>query len=157
MTLGADSTIFVAIESAGDAGATNGVVVSTSGTALPQTVFLYDDQDVDWFYTTGTPIIRLNFEENGVGIKENANQIGLNVYPNPVKDEVNISFNLNDASNAVVKVIDITGKEVATQSSANAAMGAQKFTIDANNFAAGVYTVVVEHNNGTNTTKFIKK
>lgn len=157
VTLGADSTIFVAIESAGDAGATNGVVISTSGTAEPQTVFLYDNQDADWFYTTGTPIIRLNFEENGVGIKENSNQIGLNVYPNPAKDEVNISFNLADAANASVKVIDVTGKEVAAQSSANAVSGAQKFTINTSNFAAGVYTVVVEHSNGTNTTKFIKK
>lgn len=157
VTLGADSTIFVAIESAGDAGATNGVVISTSGTALEQTVFMYDDQDVEWYYTTGTPIIRLNFEENGVGLDENASQIGLNVYPNPVKDEVNIAFNLNDASNAEVKVIDITGKQVASQSSANAVAGAQKFTINTTNLASGVYTVVVEHNNGTNTTKFIKK
>lgn len=155
--LGADSTIFVAIESAGDAGATNGVVISTSGTAEPQTVFLYDDQDADWFYTTGTPIIRLNFEENGVGLDENENQIGLNVYPNPAKDAVNISFNLTSDSNATVKVIDVTGKEVATQSTSNAVLGAQKFTIDTNNFAAGVYTVVVEHSNGSNTTKFIKK
>lgn len=157
VTLGADSTIFVAIESAGDAGATNGVVVSTSGTALPQTVFLYDDQDVDWFYTTGTPIIRLNFQENGVGIEENENQIGLHVYPNPAQDAVNVSFNLADAANAVVKVIDVAGKEVASQASANSVSGAQNFTINTNNFAAGVYTVVVEHNNGTNTTKFIKK
>lgn len=157
VVLGADSTIFVAIESAGDAGATNGVVISTTGTADVQTVFLYDEQDADWFYTTNIPIIRLNFEENGIGIKENAKEIGLNVYPNPAKDEVNISFNLADAANASVKVIDVTGKEVAAQSSANAVSGAQNFTINTSNFAAGVYTVVVEHNNGTNTTKFIKK
>lgn len=147
-----DSTYFVAIESAGDAGATNDVVVSTSGSTYEQTSFLYDAVDDEWYYTTNTPVIRMNFDQT-LSVKEVDNSIALAVYPNPANDYAVISF--ANADQAVVKVFDVTGKLVATIDAAG--NGSNKYTLNTGNFEAGVYTVTVEHGKGISSTKFVKK
>ncbi len=156
VALDADSTYFVAIESAGDAGATDDVVISTAGSTYEQTVFLYDAADDDWYYTTNTPIIRLNFE-NTASVEELDNNIALNVYPNPANDVVNVSFALNNNSDVNVEVVDITGKVVANVAGKDLLTGSQNISVNTSSLAAGVYTVVVNHNGGKSSTKFIKR
>lgn len=154
--LQADSSYFAAIVSAGDNGATNDVVVSTAGQADVQTVFLYDDVDAQWYYTTRTPIIRLNFE-NTANVEELDNNIALNVYPNPANDVVNVSFALNNNSDVNVEVVDITGKVVANVAGKDLLTGSQNISVNTTSLAAGLYTVVVDHNGGKSSTKFIKR
>ncbi len=154
--LQADSSYFVAIVTPGDQGATNDVVVSTAGQADVQTVFMYDDVDATWYYTTRTPMIRLNFE-NTLGVNELKNEVALSVYPNPAKDQVNVSFALNNGSDVKIEVIDITGKVVSTVNNTNLTAGTQNISINTSDLAAGSYTVIVKHNGGMSSSKFIKR
>ena len=152
--LDADSTYYVAIESVGDAGATNDVVVSTSGSTYEQTSFLYDAADDEWYFTTNTPVIRMNFDQV-LSVKEVENNIALSVYPNPANDFAVVSF--ANADNSTVKIVDIAGKVVATLNANAASNGSTKLNVNTSNFEAGVYTVIVEHSTGVSSTKFIKK
>lgn len=154
--LEADSTYFVAIETAGDAGATADINVSTAGTADEQTCFLYDGPDDTWYYTTNTPVIRINFEDI-TGINENGNIANVNVYPNPSIDKVTVSYALNNASDIAINVVDVTGKVVYTEASAAKSSGSHELAINTSAFASGVYAIQINTNAGTVTSKFIKK
>lgn len=154
--LQADSMYFASIISAGDNGVSNDVLVTTAGLAPDQTIFLYDGNESKWYFTNNAPIIRLNFE-NTLGVNELDNTIALNVYPNPAKDQVNVSFALNNGSDVQVEVIDITGKVVAAVNNSNLTAGSQNISVNTSDFAAGSYTVIVKHNEGMSSSKFIKR
>jgi hypothetical protein len=47
-----------------------------------------------------------------VGITENGFETSLNVYPNPVNNYVNITFDLKSNSNVKIELIDILGKSI---------------------------------------------
>ena len=46
----------------GDGGATNDLVVGTSGTSEAFTSYYYDMTVLTWYYTTSTPMVRMNFD-----------------------------------------------------------------------------------------------
>ncbi len=147
--LDANKTYFVGIQTDGDGGNTSDIVVTTAGTSDPGTSLLYDPMDNGgtWYYITGTPIVRMNFE-NTTGINEE-NQIGLAVYPNPVKDILTITF--NEGNNASVKITDVTGKIVYT----GTADKTEK--INVSSFNDGIYFVTVSTETTSSTRKFVKK
>ena len=60
-SLDANSSYLAVISSYGDGGTTNDLVVSTSGSSAAQTTFYFDHTDQTWYYTTSTPMVRLNF------------------------------------------------------------------------------------------------
>jgi Secretion system C-terminal sorting domain len=66
----------------------------------------------------------------------------LNVYPNPAKDIVNVTLDLETASTVIIRVSDAIGKEVQKiQLQGNKGINIQK--IDLNKFAAGSYMITV--------------
>jgi hypothetical protein len=79
------------------------------------------------------------------------------VFPNPVADEMNMRINMENAGTVSVKVLSISGAEVASYN-ANAESGSQTLRFDAKNWAAGMYIYQVLLNNETESTgKFLKK
>ena len=56
----ADNSYLMVVGSLGDGGATNDLVVGTSGASEAQTSFFLDEAGT-WFYTTNTPMVRLGF------------------------------------------------------------------------------------------------
>lgn len=84
-------------------------------------------------------------EISGIGFDENTT-IDFNVYPNPTQG--NITINLSNASNVLVKIIDINGKVIKTKQVNNAIN-----TFDLSNYENGIYFVKIESNDKVITKK----
>ncbi len=74
------------------------------------------------------------------------------IYPNPVKDELQITLSGNSENIAVV-ISDITGRTIQTET-----LNTEKTTLRTSNWSAGVYFVSFRNSNGKNltTTKVVK-
>jgi hypothetical protein len=128
----------------GDGGATNDLVVGTAGAAAVQTCYYYDMTDLTWYYTTSQPMVRMNFDP-ALGMKEAANNFGLEVAPNPATDATNVTFNVKNTSDVIINVIDMAGKVVATQT-LSGVNGTQAVEINTSALNSGMYTVNVNAN-----------
>lgn len=69
------------------------------------------------------------------------NKEALNVYPNPAKNEINFDYNFKAATTATVKVMDITGREVYTQSYGKQTAGKKAFKLDLSSLQSGTYSI----------------
>ena len=149
-TLNAGESYLVVAGSLGDGGATNDLVVGTSGISEAQTSF-YLDETGTWFYTTSTPMVRMNF--SAAGIEDNDASFGLNVYPNPAENEANISVSVENA-NVDVTLTDLSGK-VVYNNNLGTVNGTKNVTINTSNFANGIYMVGVNSNGNISTKKLV--
>lgn len=154
----ANNTYFVVAVTDGDGGASDDVQLATSGVSPTGFSYFYAADDDAWYLQPQTPIVRLNFDPaNNIGLDELTNLSALNIFPNPASDEVSVSFNLNDASDVTVEVMDLTGKVMATVMSANNVTGMQKSVVNTTNYAAGMYVINITTNEGSIQRKFVKK
>lgn len=55
------------------------------------------------------------------------------IYPNPVSDQINLRYDLSRNSNVTIKIVDMLGNDVATIFSQHVSSGDQKFTYIINN------------------------
>ena len=106
--------------------------------------------DNTWYYQTGTPYVRLNFDPV-IGINELNDDIQASVYPNPTSTTLNVSLNVTGT--ALVSVRDLTGKEII----APQGFAAGTSTIDVSKLSAGMYVVSIATETGMTTKKFMKK
>jgi hypothetical protein len=147
--LSAGESYLVVLGSLGDNGATNDLVISTAGVSEDQTSFYYDWTDQLWYYTTSTPMVRMNFDPS-VGINEVENNLGLRVFPNPANEVINISLN-KDVS-ATITLLDISGKVVRTQ-----ALNGISTSINTASLNSGVYFVTINDGTSVSTQKVVIK
>ncbi|WP_423147290.1 T9SS type A sorting domain-containing protein [Rubrolithibacter danxiaensis] len=64
------------------------------------------------------------------------------VYPNPIEDSVNLSYNLNKESNVTIKIMDILGNEITTLLSQKIPAGEQLNTFNiASKLNSGFYFI----------------
>jgi hypothetical protein len=131
------------------AGATgNGVVIGTAGSSEPSTSFVTFEGD--WasgqtnYYTTSTPMVRLNFQDY-TSTNEIENNFDVSVYPNPTSEEANISFTAENEDVTIV-ITDLAGKEVYTTTS-KSSVGVRDITVNTANFNSGVYVIKLTSNN----------
>jgi uncharacterized delta-60 repeat protein len=89
------------------------------------------------------------------GISENQAN-ALNIYPNPVTDQLTIAFNLETKSNATVIIYNHMG-QVVYQSNEIKAGNKQAVKVDVTQFIAGTYTIQLRSGNEIHNTIFIKK
>ncbi|WP_448697294.1 T9SS type A sorting domain-containing protein [Mucilaginibacter sp. AW1-3] len=62
------------------------------------------------------------------------------VYPNPITDQINLRYSVNKNSSVTIKIMDILGNEVITLFSQRVDPGEQKFTFNLNNrLSSGFY------------------
>ena len=143
----ANTTYLAVIGSFGE-----GLRVSTAGSSEPQTSFFLDLADNTWYYQTGTPYVRLNFDPT-VGIEENntAFTVG-NVFPNPVSGEGTLHVFMNNAQNMSMEITDLSGKLVSVQSK-SLNQGENKIALDTAQLSSGIYTVTLL----SGTTSFSRK
>lgn len=149
-TLNAGESYLIVAGSNGDGGATYDLVVGTSGISEALTSF-YLDEAGTWFYTTSTPMVRMNF--SAAGIEDNDASFGLNVYPNPAQNEANISVSVENA-NVAVTLTDLSGK-VVYNNNLGTVNGTKNVTINTGNFANGIYMVAVNSNGNISTKKLV--
>ncbi|MCP4123303.1 MAG: T9SS type A sorting domain-containing protein [Bacteroidetes bacterium] len=78
----------------------------------------------------------------------------INLYPNPVMDVLNVSYQLEDANSAVISVYAIDGQEVARQLVNNPV----RTELDVSDLTGGIYILQLVDGNGTSQTiKFVKQ
>jgi hypothetical protein len=119
------------------------VRIGESGTSEPQTSFLYFEGQagLDWYFTTTTPMIRMNFDPT-VGIDEldAANTLGLGQnIPNPANDITTIPFEVKEAGAVSFQLRDVTGKLVMEQFLGNRAPGVYRHDVSTEVLPEGVY------------------
>jgi len=106
----------------------------------------FDPVNTDYSMTNTT-----EFPTTVANVNNNINAI--NVYPNPAIETATINFNLIEANQASVSVIDMTGKTVATIFNGNLMAGAHQFEINVADLATGCYFVKVQTEAGAKTIK----
>ena len=90
----------------------------------------------------------VNVRQSNTLIQSSFNQTFM-VYPNPAFDKLNLQLNHN--SKGIAKVLDITGKEIISQS-----FDGNHLALDVNDLTPGVYFVRIETNQEVSVAKWIK-
>jgi len=94
--------------------------------------------------TTGEILNAEKAEITGdVSVTEIENDIELKLFPNPASDQVNVSFKLQDASDAVITVTDALGNVVMNSSAVSLEGGNNYVTISSADLSSGFYFVNV--------------
>ena len=116
----------------------------------------------DWYYTTEVPMVRLNLNPNAVNTisEETVNTSGFEMFPsfpNPTNGVTRVQFRLDHASDVNFDVFDITGKVVYTLDMGTQAPGYNSISLDASEFAAGVYTYTLSVDGERSTDRLMVK
>ncbi len=90
----------------------------------------------------------------GIGILNQANNVSLSVVPNPATKEVTLSFSNTSADNSTVKLMNLNGQLVYSES-LNQFSGKFSKTIDISSFAKGVYHLQLISSTGITTKKLV--
>jgi len=116
----------------------NGLARNTSYEFQVQTVCASGTSD----YSSSETFVTLKkSEDNTTGIAESNNTFSeFNLFPNPAKEQVNINYFTNNAQNAEVKLIDITGRVIKSENFATN-QGENNYTLDLNMVNKGLYFV----------------
>lgn len=154
-SLNAGEPYLVVVGSFGDGGATNDLVIATSGTSEDNTSFYFDMTDQTWYYTNSTPMVRMNMDPS-LSVGEVAGSSVLSVYPNPSNASTTVSFDVKGDAEVSVNVTDLSGK-VVYASNLGSVKGAQKVNINTESLNSGIYMVNVNMNGTVSTTKLVVK
>jgi len=87
------------------------------------------------------------------GIEEAEAEFGLSVYPNPAATSTFVKVDLVENSDVTVEIYNTVGELVYVNNSQNLGAGDYIYTIDVENFSAGLYTVRTTVNNTVQTAK----
>ena len=143
-------TYLIMVGAYGDGGSTNDLVVRTAGTSEPQTSFKYDGADLTWYYTTSTPMVRMNFEPVFSIEDHNINNLNFTLKqntPNPFNNETLIEFHLNERSNCKFEICNISGEIIYEENLGMQNKGANELTISKSSLSSGIYfySIVVDN------------
>lgn len=137
----------------------SGLKVSNAGTSPAQTSFFLDGNDITTstlFYQTSTPYVRLNFDPVlGLDSPEQLQQVV--IMPNPSNGVASLQFDLLNASDVAISVLDVSGKEVQTNIMNQLTAGTHEVTLESADWTSGVYFVNLVSNGTVLTKKFVKK
>lgn len=151
--LNAGEPYLVVVGSFGDGGLSNDLVVATAGVSEAQTTFYFDETDQTWYYTTSTPMVRMNFNP-ALSINEVENTYAMSVFPNPANTNATVSFTLNNEANVNINVTDLSGKVVYTNA-LGTVNGTQSVNVNTDALNSGVYMVNVSVDGNVSTQKLV--
>jgi hypothetical protein len=121
-------------------------------TDFPKTLMAYGGENM--LGETGK--LKVTITDTALGVDDNnfEDVFGLEVWPNPTSDLVNISFNSKDAGQLEVDIFDESGKLVMQVYSGNVSGNiGEQFEVDLSDFASGSYTCRVLSGEKIQTTK----
>ena len=84
--------------------------------------------------------------------KEQLNQF--NVYPNPVKDQLNIDFDQTESKNITIQLIDIVGREI-QRLELTTVIGKNSIQMDVSAFSKGIYFAILKSDNQSQAIKLV--
>jgi hypothetical protein len=90
---------------------------------------------------------------NTTGVDENEIATGLKIYPNPVRDIVNLSFDLRSSSTVSYGIYNMNGQLVSQSDMGNLSSGAQLINVDAASLPSGLYILKINAGNTISTAK----
>ena len=94
--------------------------------------------------------------ELGVGTADLTNVNQLEVFPNPVADQLNIRFNLSESAPLTLTVTNTVGQVVRTVTPANYNAGEHLIGVNTSDLTSGLYLVTLRNSQGSLTVKFTK-
>ncbi|MBE7174630.1 MAG: T9SS type A sorting domain-containing protein, partial [Williamsia sp.] len=77
--------------------------------------------------------------------------------PNPVRDQLTVSFSAGASARATLRVIDVNGRQLFQQVYAGAPSAAMQQNIDVSRYAKGIYFVQLVTGSGTKSLQFVKE
>jgi hypothetical protein len=146
-----------------------------SSTAAAQGVFVGDDRKTQqprvssFVYTAGAsggatpgwgtinhlPMVRMSILKGPAGIHELASNLSLaGAFPNPAAQNIAISYSLSKASDIVVAIYDLSGKQIESFRE-SAAAGTHTKNLDLSTYAAGTYFYSVSSGSAKLNGKFV--
>lgn len=132
-----------------------GAVTITSSSASANYYYFYDwNVTVDPTNSCGSP--RTPAVVNILSGIEDENIYNVSVYPNPADDFINVEFNTTEPGDASISVFDMLGKKV-YDLNVGSVNGSVIRTINSSTWAAGFYTVQLNINKTTHTSKVVIK
>jgi hypothetical protein len=129
--------------------------VSNAGTSEEQTSFFLDLSDNTWYFTTSTPVVRMNFDP-AVSLTENNVQAAYALAPNPTNSSSSLTINAKTSGEALVTITDMSGKQISV-TNASVFIGENAINLATEKLTSGVYFVNVEFQGSTKSMKLIKK
>lgn len=111
-------------------------------------------------YTTGASISSSAswVRPSGVGIEENlAEQLNMLVYPNPAQERSTLSMELTEASDVLVRVLDLQGRELINFPMERHLPGKLHFPLYVANLPSGIYILQAIINDRNATLRFDKQ
>lgn len=137
-------------------------VVIIEGYGMDQNGDLFNDPGVDNTNPDGDGSLTNTNHAESVYILGNPSSINgvklakefISVYPNPAVNEVNFNYTFKVATEASVRVLDVTGREVYTQSFGKQAAGTQALKVDVSSLNNGMYTIELITDNAKAVSKF---
>ena len=91
-----------------------------------------------------------------VGLEQLSFMQGIKVFPNPMHDELTVTFINNQSKIATVKLVNIVGQTVSEEMLTGIAAG-MNYTLDVSKLNAGIYFIEISSSEGTKQVKLIKK
>ncbi len=98
--------------------------------------------------------VKGTFEEN---VEDVPNVSNIEVYPNPMSNDGNIKFTLNETSDVLINVYSLEGRMVRQMNLKNTALGMHNITFSAQDLTAGTYLITFTVNGQREVKKFIKR
>jgi hypothetical protein len=115
---------------------------------LPSGVIVVNDMQNGFFFIRSTV--------TGVGVKENVNALNANVYPNPARNNLNITLEVADAKSYWIEITNVLGQIVHSENSLNDCSFPVTFKqIDVSGLESGSYIVSIKANEKQYQTKVI--
>ena len=114
---------------------------ATAQSVANRTVWGYGaDGNLFWLNSASAVMVRLDFSDFASVNESEVSTIsvGQNV-PNPFTNNSVITYNLNEASNVSMEIIDVTGKVVVSYNEGTIAAGEHNITVSADKLSDGVY------------------
>ena len=104
---------------------------------LPSGVIVVNDMQNGFFLIKSTV--------TGVGVKENTNVLNANVYPNPAKNNITVTFANADSKNYSVEITNVLGQLIYSENNLNDCAFPVTFkSIDVSGLESGSYLVTVK-------------
>jgi hypothetical protein len=95
-------------------------------------------------YTLTASISSTNFKGNGDEVNEIETPASILLYPNPTRDNVNVSYNTDMSGTIAINIYDVTGRVVSSQQ-LDAAKGLNTYTLNTTDLQKGIYILSLDN------------
>lgn len=119
-----------------------------------------NNQGVIYAATYGRGLFRCETyrQESGTSVPETPATLAetkVSMYPNPVRDEAKVSFQLNDNATVSYQVYDMSGRQVKMESLGNFSQGKHEVNVTMSDLAKGAYVLRLNAGSHTSSVKFM--